>query len=122
MPTPAEMPIERLALRFVAAVNAVADRLPRRRRYLVNQMCRAALSVYLNLREGIGEFSAAEKARFYRMSSRSLRECLGCLRVVILFDPSLAGVVGPAAAIGQALRPKLIRYATFQAQRAQHAP
>ena len=62
MPSRDELPIERLALQFVIAVDAVAEQLPRRRAYLVNQLCRAALSVYLNLREGIGEFSPRNPA------------------------------------------------------------
>src|SRR5688500_16471960 len=107
-----ELPIEKLALRFLVAVDAVAEQLPRRRTYLVNQMCRAALSVYLNLREGIGEFSPAEKARFYRISSRSLRETLGCLRVVIAVQPALGDAARSAARLGIELRPKIIRYAT----------
>ena len=107
------LPIEKLALQFLVAVDAVAEQLPRRRTYLVNQMCRAALSVYLNLREGIGEFSPGEKARFYRMSSRSLREALGCLRVVIAIQPGLTEAAKAAARLGIALRPKIIRYATY---------
>ena len=121
MPTPRELPIERLALRFQRAVEMVADGLAPKRRYLADQMCRAALSVYLNLREGVGEFSPAEKARFYRMSVRSLREVLGCLRVVLSLQPELAPLVLAAGRIGDELRPKIIRYAIFHAKRAKEA-
>ena len=99
-------------------MEGVADGLPVHRRYLVDQMSRAALSVYLNLLEGVGEFSPAEKARFYRMSARSLREVLGCLRVVIALQPELLAQVMEAGKLGNELRPKIIRYATYHAKRA----
>ncbi len=49
------------------------------------------MSLVLNLAEGAGEFSAAEKRRFYRMSLRSGNECAAVLdvaRILNLVDPS----------------------------------
>jgi four helix bundle protein len=37
--------------------------------------------VVLNIAEGAGEFSRAEKARFYRMAKRSATECAAALDV-----------------------------------------
>ena len=44
-----------------------------------SQLTRASLSILTNLCEGAGEFSPAEKARFYRLSRRSATECAGLI-------------------------------------------
>ena len=48
---------------------------------LADQLQRAASSVTLNIAEGAGEFSSAEKARFYRIAKRSATECAAILDV-----------------------------------------
>ena len=65
----------RIASSFVVTVDAITATLPRGRAYLVDQLRRASLSVLANLAEGAGEFSAPDKARFYRMALRSAAEC-----------------------------------------------
>lgn len=70
------------AVDFVAVANALAERLPRGRAYLVDQLQRAATSIVLNIAEGTGEFSALEKARFYRMARRSTYESASILVVL----------------------------------------
>ncbi|MCO5167524.1 MAG: four helix bundle protein [Planctomycetes bacterium] len=70
-----------VALGFVVVANDIAQRLPRGRRYLADQLQRAATSVILNLAEGAGEYNPSEKARFYRMSKRSATECAAVLDV-----------------------------------------
>ena len=70
------------AIDFVVLANDVVERLPRGRAYLADQLQRAATSVVLNVAEGAGEFSSAEKARFYRMAKRSATECAAILDVV----------------------------------------
>jgi len=46
-----------------------------------DQLQRAATSIPLNVAEGAGEFSPAEKARFYRIARRSATECAAILDV-----------------------------------------
>lgn len=48
---------------------------------LAGQLQRAASSITLNIAEGAGEFSGAEKARFYRIAKRSATECAAILDV-----------------------------------------
>ena len=70
-----------LSINFVAQANAIAQELPRGRKYLADQLHRASSSVPLNIAEGAGEFAPKEKARFYRMARRSATECAAILDV-----------------------------------------
>jgi four helix bundle protein len=65
-----------LAQEIVAALLASKGHGP-----LADQLQRAASSITLNIAEGAGEFSAAEKARFYRIAKRSATECAAILDV-----------------------------------------
>jgi len=69
------------AIDFVVIANDLAEHLPRGRGYLVDQLQRAATSIPLNVAEGAGEFSPAEKVRFYRIARRSATECAAILDV-----------------------------------------
>jgi four helix bundle protein len=73
--------VYRAAIDFVATANDIVEHLPRGRSYLADQLQRAATSVPLNIAEGAGEFSAQDKARFYRMAKRSATECAAVLDV-----------------------------------------
>ena len=79
------------AIDFVALADDVVEPLPRGRAYLADPLQRAATSVPLNIAEGAGEFSSAEKAPFYRMAKRSATECAatlhGCQRLGIIEAP-----------------------------------
>ena len=112
-----ELPIESLALRFVAAADDVAARLPPLREYLAKQLRRAASSVYLNLREGLGEFSPKEKARLYRLAYRSLIEATGCLALAVLFVPDLRALALAAETLADDLGPQLHRLIMYQRER-----
>jgi len=69
------------AIDFVVLANDVVEHLPRGRGYLADQLQRAATSIPLNVAEGAGEFSPAEKVRFYRIARRSATECAAILDV-----------------------------------------
>ena len=73
------MAVYHLALEFFEGVNALTSGMPRKWRYLIDQLQRAALSILLNIAEGAGEFAPAEKARFYRIAQRSAIECRAAL-------------------------------------------
>ena len=70
-----------IAIEFVILSDAVIEHLPLGRGYLSDQLQRAALSISLNIAEGVGEYASDEKARFYRMAKRSATECAGILDV-----------------------------------------
>ncbi len=51
-------------------------------RIIENQLSRASLSVVLNISEGTGRFSKADRAHFYVMSRSSLFECIAILDIL----------------------------------------
>ena len=73
--------VYQVALDFVVVANDIVENLPRGRGYLADQLQRASTSVPLNVAEGAGEFSTADKARFYRIAKRSASECAAILDV-----------------------------------------
>jgi four helix bundle protein len=72
----------RVGLDFVILADALVGTLPRGRAHLADQLHRAATSICLNIAEGAGEFSLADKIRFYRMAKRSAAECAAILDVL----------------------------------------
>ncbi len=64
-----------VAVEFVAKANDIVEQLPRGRGYLADQLQRAALSIVLNIAEGAGKFSPADKAAFYLRARGSATEC-----------------------------------------------
>jgi four helix bundle protein len=73
--------VYRLAIEFVARANDVVEALPRGRGYLADQLQRAALSIVLNIAEGAGKFSQADKAAFYLRARGSATESAAVLDV-----------------------------------------
>ncbi len=67
--------VYRASIEFLVLADEVAACLPKGRGYMADQLRRASTSVSLNIAEGAGEFSRADKARFYRMARRSGTEC-----------------------------------------------
>jgi four helix bundle protein len=90
-----KLDVYQVALDFVGSADDVAQKLPRGRRYLKDQLLRAANSIAANIAEGVGEYSPAEKARFYRIARRSAVECASHLlvsaRLGLIQDDALLG-------------------------------
>ena len=71
-----------VAIDMLVCVDELTEGLPSGRAYIRDQIRRSSNSVVLNLAEGAGEFSPAEKARFYRMAKRSATETAAQLMVM----------------------------------------
>jgi four helix bundle protein len=76
-----KLDVYQVAIEFVARANDIVEQLPRGRGYLADQLQRAALSIVLNIAEGAGKFSPADKAVFHTRARASATECAAVLDV-----------------------------------------
>lgn len=67
------------ALDVAARLEDVARGIPEHRADLRDQLRRASASIPLNIAEGAGEFSPADKTKFYRYARRSTSESMAIL-------------------------------------------
>lgn len=83
--------VYRLALDFLVYADGLIRRLPRGRAHFADQLGRSALSVMLNIAEGAGKVSAADKRRYYLTARGSATEAAALLdalsRIGLLDDP-----------------------------------
>jgi four helix bundle protein len=83
-----KMDVYQLSVDFLAQANGIIEKLPKGRRYIADQLQRAALSVVLNIAEGAGKFAPRDKASFYTIARGSATECAAvldvCLRLEII--------------------------------------
>lgn len=70
-----KLDVYQASIELVVLIDDVVELLPRGRAYLADQLQRAGTSVPLNIAEGAGEYSSAEKGKFYRIAKRSATEC-----------------------------------------------
>jgi len=71
-----------LALDFLVFANQVLETLPRGRAHLCDQLTRASTSIVLNLAEGAGKHSKADKRRYYLTARGSATESAALLDVL----------------------------------------
>jgi four helix bundle protein len=71
------------ALEFVASTTDLLDRIPKR--FAVhNQLDRASTAIPLNIAEGSGKWTAADRCRFYDIARGSALECAASLDVAVV--------------------------------------
>jgi four helix bundle protein len=74
-----QLDVWQLAIEYIDAIYAIAEKLPRSEEYnLKSQIVRAATSIALNIAEGSTGQTDAEQARFLSMAIRSLVETVAC--------------------------------------------
>ena len=80
--------VYQLALDLLVLADDVIERLPRGRGHLTDQLARASTSIVLNIAEGAGKFSKADKRRYYLIAAGSTTECAAifdvCARLKLL--------------------------------------
>ena len=74
--------VYRLALDFLVLANQVMEKLPRGHGHLCDQLTRASTSIVLNLAEGAGKHSKADKRRYYLSARGSATESAALLDVL----------------------------------------
>jgi four helix bundle protein len=70
------------ALEFLDSMDRLRAQLPAGCSNLQDQLDRASMSIVLNIAEGAGEYSPADKHRFYRIARRSATESGAILDIV----------------------------------------
>jgi four helix bundle protein len=89
-----KLDVYRCAVEFVAAAARIISELPAGYSALADQLRRAALSVPVNIAEGVGRTSVADRLRPYANARGSAMECAAILdacRVLRVANPSLLG-------------------------------
>jgi four helix bundle protein len=51
--------------------------------YIRDQLKRASISIVINIAEGSGKFSKADKSNFYTISRGSVYECVSLLEIIV---------------------------------------
>ena len=75
----------RLSVQFVAWVSVFVDELPRGRRpSALKHLEEASTSVALNIAEGNGKRSVADRVRYLEIARGSALECAACLDVLVV--------------------------------------
>jgi four helix bundle protein len=71
------------ALAFAAWAEPVLERLPKSAA-VQNQLDRARTSIVLNIPEGKGRFTSADRCKFFDIARGSALECAGCLDLIFI--------------------------------------
>ena len=71
------------ALEFVASATDLLDRIPKRAA-VHNQLDRASTAIPLNIAEGSGKWTGADRCRFYDIARGSALECAASLDIAVV--------------------------------------
>ena len=74
--------VYQLSIQFVAAAVEVSERIPHGYAPLADQLRRAAMSIPLNIAEGVGKANKADQARFHAVAHCCAIEC-GAIRAIL---------------------------------------
>ena len=103
--------VYQLALEFLILADEIVQHLPRGRSHLADQLSRAATSIVLNIAEGAGKFSPADKRRYYLTSAGSTTECAAILDVCLRLKLATAETHQAGKAILDRVMGMLVRLA-----------
>ncbi len=69
------------AVDFSEAIITLTESFPKGYFFLTDQLCRASLSISLNLAEGNGRFTKADRKNFFIIARGSTQECVPILEI-----------------------------------------
>jgi len=81
-----KLDVYQLSIQLTAKAVAISDGLPKGYAALSDQLRRAAMSVPLNIAEGVGKTSPQDRARFHGIARGSAMECGAILDVIRILD------------------------------------
>ncbi len=87
-----KLKVYQIAIRFVAWADELLNDVPKTIA-VHNQLDRASTSIPLNIAEGNGKHTAADRCRFFDIARGSALECAACLDVLVAKKRSDAAVV-----------------------------
>ena len=73
--------VYQLSIQHAALANTIAQTFPKGYAALADQLRRAAMSIPLNIAEGVGKTTKAEQARFHAIARGSATECAAIMDV-----------------------------------------
>ena len=76
-----KLDVYRCSLDFLSRSIRIGERLPPGNAQLLDQLRRAATSIPLNIAEGVGKTSPADKRRFFSIARGSTMECAAILDI-----------------------------------------
>jgi four helix bundle protein len=77
-----KLDVYKRSIQFLALSAKIVAAIPRGQNHIADQMKRAALSIPLNVAEGTGKLTAADRRRFYGIARGSAMECGAILDVL----------------------------------------
>lgn len=84
-----KLDVYKRSIQFFALSSKLVAAIPRGQNHIADQMKRASLSIPLNIAEGAGKLTAADRRRFYGIARGSAMECgaiLDAMRVLRIFS------------------------------------
>ena len=83
-----KLDVYQVSIQFVAVAVALSGQLPKGYAPLADQLRRAALSIPLNIAEGVGKPSPSDQARYHAIARGSAMECAAILDVARVLQVS----------------------------------
>ncbi|MFH0886753.1 MAG: four helix bundle protein [bacterium] len=71
------------AKQFAKDISAYLDSIPPKNTRIIDQLSRASLSIPLNIAEGAGRYSKADKRNFYTIARGSVFECVALIDILL---------------------------------------
>jgi four helix bundle protein len=108
----------RLSIAFIAWVGAILDEKPRRGRpSVLRHLEESSTSIALNIAEGNGKRSVADRVRYLEIARGSALECAACLDVLVVRN----NLITDAANTGKTTLVRVVSMVTKLIERLEHS-